>query len=236
MFLRAPAVGSNSSSTGPSSPVETVVIVLPHVSGKVVSVNGSVVVVAQQDGLNVTVNTSNSTAYELAGQSAPAFELRAGTEVFVTGMLSSDHDQIDAMTIEIVLPSVAGRVTGVSGTTITIRSFGAKTETVTTGLSTVFTNASGKTTIASVAKGDLMVASGTPGSSDSFAAVAVRVSQVPSTVPALPGPPAPGTYGSGRFGPGGPLAGPGAFGGAAGWGAHNGAAVPAASAVAQATV
>ena len=73
------------------------------------SVNGSVVVVAQQDGLNVTVNTSNSTVYELAGQTTASSDLKAGAEVSVTGTLSSDHDQIDATTIDIVLPSVAGR-------------------------------------------------------------------------------------------------------------------------------
>jgi hypothetical protein len=226
MFLRAPAVGSNSSSTGPSSPVETVVIVLPHVSGKVMSVNGSVVVVAQQDGLNVTVKTSSSTTYQQGGQSAPASDLQAGTEVFVTGTLSSDHDQIDATTIEIVLPSVAGRVTGVSGTTITITTFGGTTETVTTGSSTAFTDSSGKTTIASVARGDFLLASGRPGSNNSFAAVSVRVGQGPSAVPVLPVPGGPGGFGPGPFRDGANAAGPGPFGGFGGvarWGARDGA-------------
>ena len=85
---------------------------------------GSQLVVSQQDGLNVTVDTSTSTAYDEAGQAASASEVQVGTVVSVTGTLSSDHDQIDATTIEIVLPSVTGRVTGVSGAAFTIAILG----------------------------------------------------------------------------------------------------------------
>ena len=118
-------------------------IVLPEVSGKVVSVNGSEVVVAQRNGLHVTVNTSGSTAYEQDGQAAVAADLKVGSAVSVTGTLSSDKTEIDATVVQIVLPSVAGRVTAVSGTTITITGFNG-TETVTTGSSTTFRDESGK--------------------------------------------------------------------------------------------
>ncbi|MGO9333869.1 MAG: DUF5666 domain-containing protein [Acidimicrobiales bacterium] len=208
MFLPAGRPGGTSPSS--SKLVKLVEIVQPHVSGKVVSLKGSQVVVSEQDGLNVTVNTSSSTTYEEAGQPASASDLQVGTVVSVTGTLSSDHDQIDATTVQVVLPSVAGRVTGVSGTTITITSFDGTAETLTTDSSTVFRNSSGTTTIASVAKGDLVEAFGTPGTDSSFAALTVYVGSDVS------------------FGPDGPSA-PGGFGGhggyarAPGWGSWSGA-------------
>jgi len=82
-------------------------------------------------------------------------------------------------------------------------------ETVTTDSATVFRNQSGATTIASVAKGDLLQASGTPGSGNTFAAVTVFVG---SGTPSAPGVFAgPGGF-RGRGSPGGgPVAGGGAW-------------------------
>jgi len=199
--------GRLTSSSASGSKVVTVVeIVQPHVSGKVVKVDGSELVVSEEDGLNVTVNTSSSTSYGEAGQSASSSAVQVGTVVSVTGTLSPDHEQIDATTIEIVLPSVAGRVTAVSGTTITITSFDGTAETLTTDSSTVFRNSSGKTSIASVAKGDLVEASGAPGTGSSFAASTVYIG------PELPS----GTGGPRGLGRGG-FGGPG-FGGQRGFG------------------
>jgi hypothetical protein len=202
VFLPAGRPATSSSS---GSPLVTLVeIVQPHVSGKVVKADGSQLVVSQQDGLNVTVNTSASTTYDEAGQPASASDVQVGTVVSVTGTLSSDHDQIDATTVEIVLPSIAGRVTGVSGATITITSFDGTAETLTTDASTVFRDQSGTTTIASVVKGDLVEASGTPGAGDTFAAVTVYVGSSTTSGPGgLGGPGGFGGHGGFRGGPGG---------------------------------
>jgi len=189
--------------------VALVEIVQPHVLGKVVSASGSQLVVSQQNGLNVTVNTSTSTTYGEAGQSVPSTDVGVGTVVSVTGTVSPDHDQIDATSIEIVLPQVAGRVTDVSGTTITITGFGGTVETVTTDPTTVFRNRSGITTIASVAKGDLLQASGTPGSGDNFAAVTVFVGSGTPSAPGMFSRPG-GLRGGGGPG-GGPVPGGGAW-------------------------
>ena len=206
-----------SSSSSGSQLVTLVDIVQPRVSGKVVSVSGSQLVVSQQDGLNVTVDTSTSTAYNEIGQAASASDVRVGTVVSVTGTLSSDHDQIDATTIEIVLPSVTGRVTGVSGTTITLTVLGGAVETVTTGSNTVFRDKSGTTTIASVAKGDLVEATGTLGTGDTFAALTVYVGVGAGATSG------PGSFGgSGGFGTPGSFGGPGGFRGHGALGGHGG--------------
>jgi hypothetical protein len=224
-----PATPAKPASTGTGTPgaISGVVIVLPRVSGKIVSVSGSKVVVAGQDGLNVTVNTSPATTYEEEGQSAPASDLKPGTYVSATGTLSADHDQIDAITIEIVLPSLTGRVTAVAGTTISITLYDGTTESVTTGSSTAFRDQAGKTTIASVAKGDFVVVSGEPGSANTFSAVTVDIGPGTSAAPALPGSPGPGGMGPGAFGG---FAGQGRLGGhggfARGWSGGPGGAPP----------
>lgn len=186
--------------------------------GKVVSVNRPQLVVAQQDGLDVTVNTSTSTTYDEVGKgSASASDVQVGTVVSVTGTLSADHDQIDATTIEVVLPSVAGRVTGVSGTTITITSLGGTAETVTTGSSTDFRGPSGTTTIASVAEGDFVLAYGTPGTGNTFAAVTVYVGSAIASTPGVFGGPGVSGGPGGTGGPGG-IGGPPGLGGPSGFG------------------
>ena len=80
VFLRG---GGMAKSASPGSqPVTLVEIVPPQVLGKIVSVNGSQLVVSQQDGLNVTVNTSAQTTYGEVGQTASASEVQVGTVVF----------------------------------------------------------------------------------------------------------------------------------------------------------
>ena len=177
-----------------------------------------------QTSLYVKVNVSASTSYEQAGQTASSKALVVGAEVSVTGTVSSDHFQIDATTIDVLLPSVIGQVTAVSGTSITITSPGGTTETITTDSSTLFRNRSGKTTIASVAKGDTVEAYGTQGSDKSFSAVTVDVLPVSAPGQELPGGPS-APFGRGRFGGprdhGAPSAG---FGGQAPWAGQGGGA------------
>jgi hypothetical protein len=198
--------GSSSKAAGSKSSdvVAGVEIVQPQAYGKVVKVSGSQLVIAGRGGLNVTVNTSSHTTYSEAGDTVPAADIQVGTVVLATGSLSSSHDQIDALKVQIVPAAVTGQVTAVSGTTITVRSFGGTTETVTTSSKTIFTKPGGKATFASVAKGDFVEAFGTAGAGKTFAALTVVVR------PAVPS----GTGGlwgfAGRGGRGGPARG---FGG-----------------------
>jgi len=184
-----PLQRSGSAGTGTSRVAADIEVVQPHVVGKVIKVSGSRLVVAGQGGpfgpgglgrvgdggTQVTVNLSTSTAYDEAGHSASVADLSSGTLVSVAGTWSSTRGQIDATRIEILPASIAGRVTAISGTTITVRSFGGKAETLTTDSSTVFFTFKGKATIASVAKGDIVQAFGKPGPGNTFSAGTVVV-------------------------------------------------------------
>ncbi len=198
--LLLPAGGGGGSTAKSSSLVAAVEIIQPHAFGKVAKISGSQLTVSGPGGLDVTVNTSPSTKYKEVGHSASASDVRVGTVVLATGTLSTGHNEIDAGTIQIVPATVAGQVTGVSGTSIKIRSFDGTIETVRTGSSTIFRKPGGKATIAAVAKGDFVEAFGTPGAGKTFAAMTVLV-----------GPASPGQIG-------GPLG----FGGPPGFGRHGG--------------
>ena len=176
-----PAGGGGGSTAKSSSLVAAVEIIQPHAFGKVAKISGSQLTVSGPGGLDVTVNTSPSTKYKEVGHSASASDVRVGTVVLATGTLSSGHNEIDAGTIQIVPATVAGQVTGVSGTSIKIRSFDGTIETVRTDSSTIFRKPGGKATIAAVAKGDFVEAFGTPGAGKTFAAMTVLVG------PAFPG-------------------------------------------------
>lgn len=166
------------SGTAASAAVGAVEIVLPSVSGKVVSTSASQIVVEQSDGLYVTVDTSTTgTTYTEAGQTVSSSEVTTGTVVSVTGTVDADHTEIDATTVEIVLPSISGRVSAVSGSTITVSSFGGSTYSVATGTATKFRKMPGdtSTTIGSVSKGDIVEVLGSYGSGDSFTAKLVEI-------------------------------------------------------------
>ncbi len=213
-----PAQRSASESTSTLRAAADVEIVQPHVVGKVVKVSGTHLVVsglagpfepggpgpAGARGTRVTVNISTSTVYDEAGHQASVADLGPGTLVAVTGTATSVSGQIDATRIEILPASVVGRVTAISGTTITLRSSDGKAVSLTTDSSTVFRTFKGKATIASVAKGDIVEAMGKPGAGNSFSALTVVVG------PAFPLPTSGGAAG-GFFGRG-PSGLPGVFG------------------------
>ncbi len=176
----SPGASSSGSGSGSSHLVTGVEILQAHVYGKVAAVSGSQIVVSEAGGstagLNLTVNTSQSaTTYDEAGHAVSASELKVGTVVLVTGTLSANHDDVDATTIEIVPASVAGRVTRLSGTTIRIQIYSGTVETLTTNSGTLFRTGTGKATLASVAKGDLVEAFGTQEAGRTFAALTVFV-------------------------------------------------------------
>lgn len=205
-----------------SSPVAAAVVVVgPVLSGRVASVSGSTITIADPQGFERTVVASSSTKVTEAGSASSLSAVQPGTFIEAIGTVASDLTDLDASAIRVVLPMVAGKVTAVDQATgtITIQPLalrdtsgsGASTTSVqvTTSASTRFVSRTGSTTLGGIAPGDLVVASGTPGSSGTFAALEVRVGPVspggagarhqgrPWQMPMGPGMPGPGGLGSG---------------------------------------
>lgn len=191
-------------SSSTSSPTASEIdIFSPSISGTVVSVTSGTITVKDVQGFWHTVNISASTTYEDGGASATAAAVTTGAQVTAIGTVDADHTDLDATDVQVILPSVNGKVTAVSGSTITL-STRSGTVTVTTTASTAYLTSSGTGSASDVTTGSLISAEGQQSSSSALTATSIRI---------LPAPPS----GSGaKNPPGGPGGGPGGFGGGPG--------------------
>lgn len=173
------AVLPTSATAGTSSPTAaTIVVVGPRIEGRVVSVSGQTLVVADAQGFYRTVLTSTSTSVTEAGTASALTAVTPGTKIAAIGTIASDHTDLDATAIRILLPRVVGKVTAVdtSTGTITLSAPGTTgSTTVTTTSSTTFRKGASSTTLSAIPVGSLVVAIGTPGSGNSLAALEVVV-------------------------------------------------------------
>ena len=149
------------------------------------SVSGNTITAKRGDGTSVTVHTTSSTRYMRAGKTVDSSAVKAGMQIAVQGTRNSDGS-IAASTINIVLPQAGGKITAISGTTITV-SDGRGTHTIHVSSSTTYdqmTRGSNGPTSSSAAFSDLKVgtyiqAEGTQNSDGSLAAEAVHIVPAP---------------------------------------------------------
>ncbi len=162
------------------------------------SVSGDTITAKQGNGTSVTVHTTSSTRYERAGKTVDSSQVKSGTQISVQGTHNSDGS-IAASVISIVLPHADGKITKISGSTITV-SEGNSTKTVQVSASTTYdkvTRGSNGPTTSAASLSDLKVgtyidAEGSQNSDGSIAAEAVHIE------PAFAG----GAHGPGKGGPG----------------------------------
>lgn len=164
-----------------------VVIVLPRVAGVVTSVSGATLTVTGRDALPHTINTDSSTRYLSGGQSASFSDVKVGSAIVAQGKLNADGS-LTAVRVAIVLPHVSGKVTGVSGSTVTIANVWGQTYTVNTSSSTTYVAPGGVTaTLSSVTPGERIVAAGTLGANaQTINATRIRIMPLHRAGPAGP--------------------------------------------------
>jgi hypothetical protein len=167
--------GSATTSAATASPKPTeptavaIEILVPRLDGRVVSVSSGKVVVEDPSGLQQTIVTTSATTYRELNTTVPASAVTAGENVVGFGTVATDHTQLDASTVAIVGPLVGGRVTGVSGSTITVRAPRGTVRISTSG-STIFRSNGGASSLAKIKTGDLVIAVGMPSGTSGFAA------------------------------------------------------------------
>jgi hypothetical protein len=157
IFVRGSLVGENTIAAS------HVAIILPHVGGVVMAVNGSTLTVTGFDGSSDTITVNGQTRYERAGHAAALADIKVGTAIVADGTRHSDGS-LDAAAVMIQVPHVMGRVTSVNGTSMTVSSPDGLTYTVTTSGNTLYA-APGGTPVspASIHVGSIIVAEGTFG-------------------------------------------------------------------------
>jgi Domain of unknown function (DUF5666) len=141
----------------------------------VASVSGSTITATLPSGTSVTIHTSSSTTYGRAGVSVSASAIAKGDTIAVKGQRNSDGS-ITASHVEIVLPSVAGTVTAISGSTLTLKSErGTATATVHIAAGATLQRAGQTASLSDIHVGDTITAVGTLNSDKSLNAERVEI-------------------------------------------------------------
>jgi len=174
MPLASSKATAGASASLASSAARFVDIIGPSISGTVVSDSGGTIVVTDNMGFRRTILPASATTYSELGTSVPASAVKPGTEIVAFGLVDSDHTSLDASSVRIVGPETGGRVTAVSGGTITVSSAVGTTK-ITTTPATIFEAGGKSSSLAGVKTGDFLEAIGVSQPDGSFQATGVNV-------------------------------------------------------------
>jgi hypothetical protein len=141
-----------------------------------VSENENTITATGRRGQAVTVQVSATTTYTEAGASASLADIHPGSIIAVRGSIAgTSATTINATRVAILLPRVAGVVTNVSDTTITLTGFNGASHTVSVTGQTRYQKAGASAVPSDVTTGTAIVAEGTLDSSGTLTAVRVTI-------------------------------------------------------------
>lgn len=109
------------------------------VSGTVSTVSGNTITITTPAGKTVTVNVSSSTMYRGESGASSLSAIQPGTVIIVRGTAGSNNS-VNATEIAIVPPHAAGKVTGISGSTLTVQPPSGDLGKLASSVTTVVTN------------------------------------------------------------------------------------------------
>ena len=104
----------------------------------ITAINGSDLALKTADGWTRTITVTADTTITRAGTAITITDLKVGDEIRFA-QTKNDDGTYTVTKIELVLPSVAGQVTAVDGSTITVKRFDGTTQTIHVDSSTTYT-------------------------------------------------------------------------------------------------
>ncbi len=137
-------------------------------------VSGQTITAKRPDGTSVTVNVTASTHYTRAGKTVSLSAITAGEAIHVMGQRNSDGS-IAATRVDIVLPHAGGKVTAISGSTITIQDRQGATQAIHTSASTTVQRAGQAASLGDIVVGAQIGAEGTKNSDGSLNAEVIQI-------------------------------------------------------------
>ena len=159
-----------------------VYIILPSEAGVVTAVNGSTLTITGFDGATRTINVTDSTRYQSAGQTSGIglSNIATGTAIVAQGTIDT-NGALTAKVVTIQVPRIGGQVTAVNGASYTVSGRNGATYTVITTGSTTYVNPNGSSaaTTPTIAKGAFIMAEGTL-SADGKTLTAQRILVLPT--------------------------------------------------------
>lgn len=137
-------------------------------------VSGQTITAKRPDGTSVTVKVTASTQYTRAGKTVGLSAITAGEAIRVMGQRNSDGS-IAATRVDIALPQAGGKVTAISGSTITIQDRQGATQAIHTSASTTVQRAGQTASLGDIAVGAQIGAEGTKNSDGSLNADVIQI-------------------------------------------------------------
>jgi hypothetical protein len=145
------------------------------VHGQVASISGSTIsLTSGNKGAQVTVTTTSATKYYIAGQQVAASQLQQNDQIDVAGP-GSEKSGVTAAAIFIQEPKVSGKVTGITGSTITIQTKNGATWTVTVSSETKYLQAGQPAQLSDIQKGSMIEASGPQSGDNALTALIIHI-------------------------------------------------------------
>jgi len=99
--------------------ITAIAIVLPQVAGTVTAVDTDSITITLRDGTKQTIRTNGSTTYHHEEADGKRADVTVGAAIVATGEKAADGS-LTASSVWVRLPRVAGTVTAISGSTITL--------------------------------------------------------------------------------------------------------------------
>jgi hypothetical protein len=153
--------------------ITAVSVVQPTVSGTVATVSGSTVTVTARDGATRTVVLTDGTTYAVGRADATRAAVVVGVRIHATGSLGEDG-RLTATSVVVAPATAAGTVKEKSGDSITLAGRDGTTSVVRVTASTTYRVAGVESpTLADVAVGAVVLASGTTNADGSLTAATV---------------------------------------------------------------
>lgn len=115
--------------------IKGIAIVLPQVAGTVTAVGTDSITIALRDGTSQTIRTNGSTAYHLEKADGKRSDVSVGSAIVASGEKAADGS-LTASSVWVRLPRVAGTVTAIDGSTITLSRRDGTTVTIHAGSAT----------------------------------------------------------------------------------------------------
>jgi hypothetical protein len=137
-------------------------------------VSGQAITAKRPDGTSVTLTVTANTHYTRAGKPVSLSAITAGETIHVMGQRNGDGS-IVATRVDIVLPHAGGKVTAISGSTITIQDRQGATQAIHTSASTTVQRAGQTVTLSDIAVGAHIRAEGTKNSDGSLNAEVIQI-------------------------------------------------------------
>ncbi len=190
--------GTSTTTTTPVTPTATAVnVVLPELTGTVSALGSGSITLTDSQGFWRTAKISGPVTYLQSGEPATSSGVVVGSQVTAIGTIDANHTDLDASIVDVILPVVTGKVTAVSGSTITLQPYtGSATTTVDTTSGTVFVNGgspnAGPGSLGALKAGDVISASGTKAADGTVTAVKVTLFGAPGSPGGFPAARGPG--------------------------------------------